>query len=111
MLGTRLEDREVPWYCGCSPIPQGGKQASKLRCCCAGSQQTFLAIETLAQTFSTCRKYTGAEPKATKAMNDRFLQKVSRLLTFKETVTTRNKRPVNGWRHMTGKERVRQHRL
>ena len=72
---------------------------------------TCKAIETLAQTFPACLKYTGSEPRATEAMNYRFLQKGPRALTFKGTFTTRGRRPVNGWRPMSGKERVRQHRL
>ena len=72
---------------------------------------TCKAIETLAKTFPTCLKYTGVEERATKAMNYRFLQKGPRALTFKGTFTTQGRKPANGWRHVTGKERVRQHRL
>ena len=74
-------------------------------------RDTCKAIETLANTFPASLKYTGGEERATGAMKYRFLQKGPKALTLKGTFEARGRKPGNGWRHMTGKERVRLHRL
>ena len=72
---------------------------------------TCKAIETLARQFPETLKYTGTEERRSKAMNYRFLQKGPKALVVKGTFTAQGRKPANGWRHVSGKERVRRHRL
>ena len=73
--------------------------------------ETCRAIEMLAKKFPACLKYTGAKERATDAMNYKFLPKGPPPLKFKGTVETKGRKPANGWRPVSGKERQRQHRL
>lgn len=72
--------------------------------------RTCRALQTLAGKFPHLVKYTGDEKRPSKAMNYRFLQRGPKKIMFKGTFTTSGRKPVNGWRHVNGAERQRQHR-
>ena len=73
-------------------------------------QQTCRAIQYLAKTFPTSLRYTADRERPTQAMKYRFLQKGPKPLVFKGTFTNRGRRPVNGWRAVSVRDRVRKHR-
>lgn len=74
-------------------------------------KSTCKALQTLASKFPHLVKYTGDEKRPSKAMNYRFLQKGPKNLMFKGTFSTKGRKPANGWRHVNGAERQRQHRM
>ena len=74
-------------------------------------KDTCNAIRSLAQEFPQLLKFTGEEGRSCRAMNYRFLQKGPKALIFKGTFTNAGRKPANGWRHVSVKERVRQRRL
>ena len=74
-------------------------------------QETCKAIQKLASQYPKCLKYTGDEERPSKAMNYRFLQKGPKALRFKGTFSSRGRTPSNGWRHLSGAERMRASRL
>ena len=73
-------------------------------------KDTCSALRTLAKMFPHCLKYTGETERATKAMNYKFLQKGPRALIFKGTFSKQGRKPSNGWRAQSVRDRVRKHR-
>ena len=73
-------------------------------------KDTCSAIRKLAQMFPHSLKYTGDAERATKAMNYKFLQKGPKALMFKGTFSNAGRKPANGWRAQSVRERVRKFR-
>jgi len=65
-------------------------------------------LKSLAESRDEC---AGEHERLSKAMNYRFLQKGPKALIFKGTFTARGRKPDNGWRDQSVKERVRKHRM
>ena len=73
-------------------------------------KDTCSAIRTLAKMFPQSLRFTGEAERPTKAMNYRFLQKGPKALIFKGTFSTKGRKPTNGWRAQSVRDRVRKHR-
>ena len=83
-----------------------GKTTSQTR-----YKATCKAIQQLSRDFPKLIRYEGEQKKSATRMNYRFLQPGPGPLSFTGTFTSRGRKPTNGLRAQTPKERQRQSRL